>query len=108
MIGGDWPKGEQTLSVPHGCTVSHRLFPPCEYVVSLGKEIIRFKPQKRRIKGGRGGNLEIKSGVLCRGGIGRGYCRQKGMQKGSSTEGKQIPNVLKEGEEQSTSGHRKD
>lgn len=93
MIGGDWPKGEQTLSVPHGCTVSHRLFPQCECVVSLGKEIIRFKPQKRRIKGGRGGKLEEKKkgGVLYRGGqMERGFCRQ-GCRMGVQMKGNKYP-----------------
>lgn len=93
MIGGDWPKGEQTLSVPHGCTTSHRLFPPCVCVslcvVSLEQEIIRFKPQKRRIKGGRGGRWRGKKVVV--------FCaewqRERGVadggtQKGSLNEGK--------------------
>ena len=60
-------------------------------VVSLEQEIIRFKPQKRRIKGGRGGRWRKKS-----------WCF---VQKGRGRVG---VNRWKEREEQSPSGLRKD
>lgn len=52
----------------------------CVCVVSLDQEIIRFKPQKRRIKGGRGGRSKKKGGgVLCREGEGGMEEHRKGV-----------------------------
>lgn len=91
MIRGDQPKGEQTLPIPHGCTVSHRLFPLCVCVVSLEQEIIRFKPQRRRIKGeGEEDGGKKGGGVLCRVAEGEGERAviDRRKQRGSFNEGK--------------------